>query len=116
MNVKKLASLLEALIGDGTKTELAHALGIAPATLGAYTRCGVKEPSVDVLIAIADYMGVSLDSLINQISDKPRPGRVGEACSVYKIASVDELTPFVDNLPPVDKKRLLLYTMEKLAV
>lgn len=119
MNVKKLSALLTVLCDGETQVSLAKKVGVPAPTLGAYLRCNVKEPSTEFLLAIADYMDITLDDLVNRISDNPkRNKRVKESCSPYqlKIASFEELAPFIDNLPDSEKKRVAIYATQAITV
>ncbi len=48
--------------------ELAQKLNILPTTLYKYEK-GINSPSVEMLISIADFFGVSIDSLVGRESD-----------------------------------------------
>ena len=47
-----------------TQSELAAQLGVVPSAVGKYERIPNAYPSVDALIKIADFFGVSIDYLL----------------------------------------------------
>lgn len=114
MNTKQLSCVLHKLLEKSglSIAKLSVAMNLHPATLGTYFRCEVKNPSMEVLTAIADYMGISLDELLAKISDKPTS--VKEKPLAYKLQSFEDVAQLVDNLTLADKKRIITYTLDKL--
>lgn len=49
---------------DITQGQLAEKIGVVPSAVGKYERIPSSYPSVEALIKIADYFGVSLDYLL----------------------------------------------------
>lgn len=59
-----------------TQKEIAEALNITSRAYGNY-ETGIREPSIDILIKIADYYEISLDILVGryekrEILEKPK--------------------------------------------
>jgi transcriptional regulator with XRE-family HTH domain len=116
MNTQKLANLL-AVIGKGkTGAELAREIGINPQSLRGYLKNDGTRPSVETLGAIADYMGISIDELVDRISDRPRMKSVRESGVQCCVATFEEAAPVIDQLSQSDLKRLISYAVEKIAV
>lgn len=65
--IMRFASNLQDLREDRdiSRKELAAALSISVSTLGMYEQ-GRREPSIGMLVKIADYFNVSIDSLIGR--------------------------------------------------
>ena len=49
---------------DLSQAELAKQLGVVPSSVGKYERVPDSYPSVDILIKISDFFGVTLDYLL----------------------------------------------------
>lgn len=116
MNTQKLANLLSAIGKGRPAAQLAREMGVNSQSLRGYLRNDGTRPSMETLGAIAAYMKISIDDLIEQISDEPKAKSVKEKGVKYCIATFEELAPIVDNLSQLDKKRLALYAMEAIAV
>lgn len=54
-----------------TQSELAAQLGVVPSAVGKYERIPNAYPSVDALIKIADFFGVSIDYLLRGTKAPP---------------------------------------------
>lgn len=51
-----------------TQVQMAEALNIAQGTLAGW-ESGVRRPSLDLLVAVSQYLGVSMDTLLDLPSD-----------------------------------------------
>ncbi len=59
------------------QAELAARLKISPSAVGMYEQ-GRREPSADILVAMSDIFGVSLDYLIRGEPSPPEAARLNE--------------------------------------
>jgi len=68
---KKFAERLNELIRESgmLKKEVAHGIGINPVTLSRYIG-GHQEPKADIVIALANYFGVSVEWLLGESNEK----------------------------------------------
>lgn len=86
MDVIRLSKLLIELAGDMSAEELADRVGIPGQSMRNYMYRPKSRPGIDVLVKIAEYMGISLDELAERIgaknSSKPKP--------VYMVYTVDD--------------------------
>ena len=57
---------------DLSQAELAKQLGVVPSSVGKYERVPDSYPSVDILIKISDFFGVTLDYLLKGTEITPR--------------------------------------------
>ena len=80
-----------------TQSELAAQLGVVPSAVGKYERIPNAYPSVDALIKIADFFGVSIDYLLRGTKVPP------EAM---------ELLHIYETLGGRDRLKLLNYAVE----
>ena len=62
MDKKKIAANLKALRGSTSQTEVAKAIGVTVACLSNYEQ-GIRVPRDEVKIRIADYYGVTVESI-----------------------------------------------------
>lgn len=63
-----------------SQAELAHRLGISPSAVGMYEQ-GRREPSVELLVALAGEFHVSTDFLL---TGKPGPGEESSVLSLLR--------------------------------
>lgn len=63
-----------------SQAELAHRLGISPSAVGMYEQ-GRREPSVELLVALAGEFRVSTDFLL---TGKPGPGEESSVLSLLR--------------------------------
>lgn len=116
-----------------TQSELAAQLGVVPSAVGKYERIPNAYPSVDALIKIADFFGVSIDYLLRgtkvppsvennisgSLSNSPfiqaNHGGVvinGETGSNVLSPEVMELLHIYETLGGRDRLKLLNYAVE----
>ena len=70
-----------------TQKELASAVGIAPSTISNY-EAGEREPSLDILCAMADALDCSLDMLIlGKEKDRPEWRSIEEIARAFNSLS-----------------------------
>lgn len=60
-----------------TQDELAQAVGCSTKHIGALER-GIKTPSLDMFVVIANTLGASADLLLQDVLDKPVDALAGE--------------------------------------
>ncbi|MCL6558545.1 MAG: helix-turn-helix domain-containing protein [Firmicutes bacterium] len=70
---ERLTELLKAT--KTTKRALAQTIGVSERMIQYYVR-GVKSPTMEILIAIADHFSVSIDFLVGR-TDDPTPPKKG---------------------------------------
>lgn len=91
-----------------SQRQAAIGLNLSPTVYNRYEN-GLREPSNIILLAMADYFGVSVDELLGR--DAPQRQNENEP---YRIETdeVKVLAPFMDKMPK--DKRELLVNMAKL--
>lgn len=81
--------------------EVAEVVGVAPSTFNEWVK-GKKYPRVDKIQMLADYFGIRMSDLIEEVGDK------GHAPSEPKLTGVDkELWDLLKQIPE-EQKRLFL--------
>jgi transcriptional regulator with XRE-family HTH domain len=101
MNLTKLSKLIQDLAGSGSIADLARKMDIKPGTLRTYARNDGGYPSVETLMAIADYMEIGLDELVRMLEEeeKRRVITAKEQGGVYRIVKVEDVVHAIDDWP-----------------
>jgi transcriptional regulator with XRE-family HTH domain len=115
VNTSKLSELITRLADGGSISDLGRRMGVKGGTLRAYVRNDGGYPSVETLMAIARYMDIELDELVRRLSD-PSVKRLREDGPCYRVPTCDELIGYIRGLPDIDKKKVVLHTVEAMAV
>jgi transcriptional regulator with XRE-family HTH domain len=115
MNTAKLSQLIVRLADGGSISDLGRRMGVKGGTLRAYVRNDGGYPSVETLMAIAKYMGIELDELVRSLTDKPA-NRLRDDSPCYRVPTCDELIGYIRDLSDTDKKKVVLHTVEAMAV
>jgi len=68
---QKLSKLIRTLRGGSTQKEFAQKLGVTYGAIQSWEKAEVDNPSSASLIKIGNYMGVTLQQLLEQLNDKP---------------------------------------------
>lgn len=110
VDAAKLSKLLEGLMGHGTRAQLARDMNVNAQTLRAYMRGDINNPTKDFLDEVAKYMGVDLDSLIQQIAPDSMAYRVRDGSVSYYINASDVIPKLV-KMPLQDKLEVAKYLL-----
>lgn len=105
MNTAKLAKLLASLTEGKPVSVLAKKMGVNAQSLRGYIRDEGVIPGTDVMNQIADYMGIGLSELMEQVSDSPK-NRAKEKVAAYRAFSADREIERLKTLPQTEKLRL----------
>lgn len=92
---------------DKTQVELASVLGVSRQVYANYEN-GINEPSIDILIALANYFECSIDYLVSREDDfgNVTVANVGEKLP----ADAQELVDMFLSLSPAHRIQILEYT------
>ena len=74
------------------KLRVANDLGISSGLLSAWGK-GTKKPSFDNIIALADYLGVSIDYLLCRSNERPAPAKALTKREERLLAAFADLEP-----------------------
>lgn len=91
-----------------TQNQLADALNVSQSLVTCWER-GTRQPTTDFIPIIAEFYGVSADSLLGMVTEEPQ-----DPDQPYQIKTeeVRILAPYMDRMPK--DKRELLVNMAKL--
>ncbi|TDQ42734.1 helix-turn-helix transcriptional regulator [Aureibacillus halotolerans] len=87
-----------------TQKQLALQLGISESAIGMYER-DEREPSLPLLLKLADLYDVSLDELFER--SRPLPQEVMEDSTLYETAELNELLKNLQNADAKEIRKLL---------
>ncbi|MEG3437669.1 helix-turn-helix transcriptional regulator [Pannus brasiliensis CCIBt3594] len=113
---EKLQNLLKThVIKCGSQTKLAEQIGIKAGTLNTYLR-GESYPDTGNLNKIAKYLGVSLETLEEQLRkpDSPKSIKVKEKKAIYQVdtSKAEGLFLICADLPAEEKIRLAKHLLD----
>ena len=91
-----------------TQGQLGEAFGLSQATIASWEN-GTRQPTTDFIPTIAEFFGVSADSLLGMGTDETQ--RIAQPYQI-KTEEVRILAPYMDRMPK--DKRELLVNMAKL--
>lgn len=92
MNLAKLSHLINELADGKPVSQLARKMGVNAGTLRLYARNDGSYPSIETLMAIANYKGIELDELIRLVSDSPRNEKGAHVTAKTVMDSIDRLS------------------------
>lgn len=84
-----------------TQNQLAEALNISQSTVASWEK-GTRQPTIDFLPTIAEFYGISIDSLLGMIdeSEQNQP-------KIPVTAEAKILAAGIDKMPEADRKRAI---------
>lgn len=108
MDTAKLAKLLQSLKDSGSVSDLAKKMKVNAQSLRGYIRNEGTIPGTAVIKAIAEYMEIPVDELLDLISDESekKGGSVKDQYVPYMPLSADREIERLKNLPQTEKLRL----------
>lgn len=84
-----------------TQNQLAEALNISQSTVASWEK-GTRQPTIDFLPTLAEFYGISIDSLLGMIDESEQEQPKTPLTPEAKI-----LAAGVDKMPEADRKRAI---------
>lgn len=97
-----------------TDQDFADAVGVKYSTMYKWLKSSPVWPDEPNLRIIAAYFGWSVDELAAKCSKSE--GKVMEKGECYSVATFENVARLIDKLPNEDKRRVIVYTAEAIAV
>lgn len=88
-----------------SQTELAQRLHISPSAIGMYEQ-GRREPSIEILVALSEEFGVSIDYLIT--------GHLGSTTDLQISVQTENILEMLSALDHLSREDLLILLISKL--